>query len=136
MSINLYLSDIEKEIKDITETIELCNKTGNKKLVKTLKRFLKEMIRNFESPNEIREKFLPELKKNKEFVQANIFKSPYGDFTVDILVNKFNNEVKEKYKKIYELFCEQNEMFFMIEVYNYDDYDFEENNEYDYLKCV
>jgi len=136
MQINLYLSNIEKEIKDITNTIELCNETRNKKLVKTLKRLLHDMERSFEYPNEIREKFVSELKKNKEFVQANIFKSSTGDFTVDILLNEFNDKIKENYKKICELYSEINDMFFTFEIFNFNEYDFEEANEYDYLKCV
>jgi len=136
MEINLYLSNIEKEIKDIENTIKLCNETGNKKLIKTLKRLLHDMERSFEHPNEIREKFVSELKKNKEFVQANIFKSSIGDFTVDILLNEFNDNIKEKYKKICELYSEINDMFFTFEIFNFNDYDFEEANDYDYLKCV
>ena len=116
MKINLYLSDIEKKINDITKTIELCNRTDNKELVKTLERLLETMERSFEYPNKIRDNFISELKKNKEFIRANIFESSDGNFTVDILVNEFNDDIKEKYRKIYELFCEQNDMFFIQQI--------------------
>ena len=139
MQIDLYLNSIEKEINNIVnaiDTIKLCNNKEKSDIIKTLERLLKTMKYCFVYPNDIRENFIPELKKNKEFVQVNIFKLSNGDYIVDILVNEFNNDIKEKYRKVYEIFSEQNDMFFKFDVYGCGDYDFEDVEYYDYLKCL
>jgi len=139
MQIDLYLNSIEKEINDIINAIDIIKSYDTKEntdTIKTLKRLLEVMMNCFDYPKNIREKFISELKKNKEFVQANIFKLSDGDYTVDNLVNEFNNDIKEKYRKIYELFSEQNDMFFKFDVFDCGNYDFEDADYYDYLKCL
>ena len=132
---------LKKEVNDIVNAIDIiksCNNKEKSDIIKTLERLLKEMKYCFVYPNDIREKFIPELKKNKEFVQANILILSDGDYTVDILVNEFNDDIKEKYRKIYEafVFSEQNDIYFNFNIYDYGSYDFEELENYDYLKCL
>ena len=141
MQINLCLNSIEKEINDIANAIDiikLCDTKEKSNIIKTSERLLKEMKYCFDYLKNIKEKFILELKKNKEFVQANILILSDGDYTVDILVNEFNDDIKEKYRKIYEafVFSEQNDIYFNFNIYDYGSYDFEELEDYDYLKCL
>ena len=119
MQIDLYLNNIEKEINNMINAIDiikLCNSKENTDTIKTLERLLEVMINCFDYPKNIREKFIPELKKNKEFVQANIFKLSDGDYTVDILVNEFNNDIKEKYMNysLSRMICFLNLMYMIV----------------------
>ena len=110
---------LKKEVNDIVNAIDIiksCNNKEKSDIIKTLERLLKEMKYCFVYPNDIREKFIPELKKNKEFVQANIFKLSDGDYTVDILVNEFNNDIKEKYMNysLSRMICFLNLMYMIV----------------------
>ena len=136
MQIDLYLSNIEKQIDDIKDVIELCKNTDNLNKLETLQYFLKEMESSFNYPNDIRIKFIPELKKNKEFIEAYIFVNSNGDYTIDILVNELDDKMIGKYRNIYQIFSEQNDMFFRFELFDYGKYDFDELEDYDYLKCL
>jgi len=55
MQINLYLSNIEKEIKDIKNVIELCKTTNNLDKIETLERLLEVMKYYFNRPSFIKE---------------------------------------------------------------------------------
>jgi len=137
MQINLYLNNIEKEISDIKDIIKLCKTTNNLDKIEILENFLTEMKLSFNYPTLIKEKFIPELSKNNEYMGIVIFESTSGDnYIVDILVNGLNKDIEQKYGKIYDMFCEQNDMEFNINICNYSIYDFDELENYDCLVCL
>jgi len=138
MQINLYLSNIEKEIKDIEYIIDLCKTTNNLDKIETLERLLEVMVNYFNRPSFIKEKFIPELNKHNEYMGIIIFQSIDEDYyVVDILVNELNKDIERKYGKIYDNFCVENDIEFInINICDYDKYDYSVLDNYDCLKCL
>jgi len=75
MQINLYLSNIEKEIKNMEDIIKLCKTTNNLDKIETLERLLEVMVNYFNRPSFIKEKFIPELNKHNKYMGIIIFQS-------------------------------------------------------------
>jgi len=138
MQINLYLSNIEKEIKDMEDIIDLCKTTNNLDKIKTLERLLEIMEYYFKCPRFIKERFIPELNKYNEYMGIIIFQSFDEDYyVVDILVNGLNKDIERKYGKIYDDFCIENDIEFInVNICDYDTYDFGVLDDYDCLKCL